>query len=110
MTDTSFMGDHATIVRETYPAASQAGAAEVIPSGVLVIGYELTNFHTVAITISGVPIEDGISLENAARIGSIVPASGTISSSLPFVAESGLKFYSTSAGGTNSVVHIYTNL
>ena len=109
MTATDFIVSQAKNTREGYVAASAAAASELVPSGSLVLGWEMANAHTSAVTISGVPLYEDPDVTNAARIGTTIAASGTERSNTAFEAASGLRFYSDSAGGTSTSVRVYTD-
>ena len=108
MTAIDFSGSRARHVRQTFAASTQAAATELVASGLAVYGFEMTNPHTVAVAVSGVPLWEDPTKSNVSRVGIIIPASGTVISNIPFVAESGLKFYSVSAAGTSTHIRVFT--
>ena len=105
-------------VREEFGLAStQAASTALVPSGTLVGRIEANNFHVDDVLVSGVPIYEDPAYPNAARIGLLVsPSSGTDSrgtevwtSNPPLIAESGLRFYSTSTGADQVNIRVYTD-
>lgn len=114
MVGTDFSGTFPKNTREVTPGSSVATAVEVAPAGAVIFGITIQNRHSAgAITVSGVPNGVGGSTSDDFRFGAIVAASGIYSQMSPLglgVTASGIKVYSTSAGGTSSLVTVSSDI
>lgn len=108
MVSTSFISSAARKTLEGIPSSSQSSAVVLVPSGILGFGYEVTNFGTSQVSISGVPLWEDPRFPNAFRIGVIVAASGTERSEVPFTADSGLRFYSVAGDASKIRIRVPT--
>ena len=108
MVATDYVSSAARKTLEGIPTSSQSSAVQLVPSGILGFGYEMTNFGTSQVSISGVPLWEDPKFPNAFRIGVIVPASGTERSEVPFTANSGLRFYSVAGDASKIRIRIPT--
>lgn len=108
MTAIDFTGSRARRTVQTIPAATQAGASTAVASGTALYGYSVTNLHSSQVVFSGVPIWEDPLYPNTFRTGGIVPSSGTLYFPFEGVADSGLKFYTTTGQGSSVRIEVFT--